>query len=110
MGVSMIIVGNGGRAAVRRFAVLSAVLSMLIVGCEQSGASTDEKIEQTSLAVTLQPNFVVDIVAEGMGATTAMTRAPDGRVFICQQNGALRVVKNGALLAAPFLTVSTDSV
>ena len=34
---------------------------------------------------------------------------PDGRVFVCQQGGALRVIKNGALLATPFTTVSVNS-
>jgi glucose/arabinose dehydrogenase len=32
-----------------------------------------------------------------------------GRIFVCQQNGALRVIKNGALLPNPFLTVTVDS-
>lgn len=40
--------------------------------------------------------------------TTAF--APDGRLFVCEQGGRLRVVKNGALLAAPFLTVTVSSV
>ena len=35
--------------------------------------------------------------------------APDGRMFVAQQGGALRVIKNGALLAQPFLTVSVNS-
>ena len=39
--------------------------------------------------------------------TTAF--APDGRLFVCEQGGRLRVVKNGALLAAPFLTVTVSS-
>lgn len=38
-----------------------------------------------------------------------MAFAPDGRLFVCQQNGTLRVIKNGALLATPFLTLSVDS-
>ena len=38
-----------------------------------------------------------------------MSIAPDGRIFVAQQGGALRVVKNGALLAQPFLTVSVNS-
>jgi glucose/arabinose dehydrogenase len=38
-----------------------------------------------------------------------MTIAPDGRIFVCQQGGQLRVVKNGTLLATPFLTVNVDS-
>jgi glucose/arabinose dehydrogenase len=38
-----------------------------------------------------------------------MALAPDGRIFVCQQGGALRVIKNGVLLATPFLTVPVDS-
>lgn len=45
----------------------------------------------------------------GLSSPTAMEIAPDGRVFVCEQGGALRVVKNGALLSTPFLTVSTDA-
>lgn len=38
-----------------------------------------------------------------------MAFAPDGRLFVCQQNGQLRVIKNGVLLATPFLSVSVDT-
>jgi glucose/arabinose dehydrogenase len=38
-----------------------------------------------------------------------MAMAPDGRIFICQQGGALRVVKNGSLLPTPFLNVTVNS-
>ena len=37
-----------------------------------------------------------------------MEFAPDGRLFVCEQGGQLRVVKNLSLLPAPFLTVTTD--
>jgi glucose/arabinose dehydrogenase len=44
------------------------------------------------------------------GLATTMTFAPDGRLFIAQQNGALRVVTSaGALLPTPFVTVSTTA-
>jgi glucose/arabinose dehydrogenase len=39
---------------------------------------------------------------------TTMAFAPDGRLFICLQDGHLRVVKNGSLLRQPFVTVSTS--
>jgi len=35
--------------------------------------------------------------------------APDGRIFVCQQGGALRVVKNGALLTTPFVSLTVDA-
>ena len=40
----------------------------------------------------------------GLASATAFAQAPDGRLFIAQQGGTLRVVKNGALLATPFAT------
>lgn len=48
-------------------------------------------------------------VVSGLSNPTAMAFAPDGRLFVCQQGGALRVMKNGALLATPFLTVTVNS-
>ena len=36
-----------------------------------------------------------------------MAFAPDGRLFICERSGALRVYKNGQLLTQPFLSVPT---
>ena len=38
-----------------------------------------------------------------------MAFAPDGRLFVATQGGSLRVVKDGALLATPFLTVPVSS-
>ena len=45
----------------------------------------------------------------GLTQPTAMAMASDGRIFVAEQGGALRVVKNGALLATPFLTVPVVS-
>jgi glucose/arabinose dehydrogenase len=61
------------------------------------------------LAATLPANFTESLLANGLSNPTAMAFAPDGRLFVCQQGGQLRVIKNGALLATPFVTVTTDS-
>jgi glucose/arabinose dehydrogenase len=37
-----------------------------------------------------------------------MEIAPDGRIFVCLQGGQLRVIKNGALLPTPFLSLTVD--
>jgi glucose/arabinose dehydrogenase len=63
---------------------------------------------QSSQAATLPTGFAEAQVATGLTNPTAMAFAPDGRLFVCQQGGQLRVIKNGALLATPFLTVNTD--
>jgi glucose/arabinose dehydrogenase len=48
-------------------------------------------------------------VASGISNPTVMAFAPDGRIFVAQQNGALRVIKNGALLATPFIQLNVNS-
>jgi glucose/arabinose dehydrogenase len=45
----------------------------------------------------------------GLSNATAFAQAADGRLFVAEQAGTLRVVKNGALLATPFATISVDS-
>lgn len=58
---------------------------------------------------TLPTGFTESQVAGGIASGTAMEFSPDGRLFICEQSGTLRVVKNGQLLATPFLSVTVDS-
>lgn len=60
-------------------------------------------------ATTLPAGFAETQIAAGISSPTAMAFAPDGRLFVCQQGGQLRIIKNGALLATPFLTLTTDS-
>ena len=60
-------------------------------------------------AAMLPPGFIESPVATGLNAPTAMAFAPDGRLFIAEQGGTLRVAKNGALLATPFVSLAVDS-
>ncbi|HVF09454.1 MAG TPA: PQQ-dependent sugar dehydrogenase [Abditibacteriaceae bacterium] len=59
-------------------------------------------------AATLPPGFREFRITDGLNAPTAMAFAPDERLFVCEQAGSLRVIKNNALLATPFLTVDVD--
>src|SRR5215510_12932920 len=58
---------------------------------------------------TVPTGFTDTLVANGLNNPTAMALAPDGRIFVCEQGGRLRVIKNGVLLSTPFLTVTVDS-
>jgi glucose/arabinose dehydrogenase len=60
-------------------------------------------------ASTLPAGFTETQVAGGLDNPTAMAFAPDGRLFVAEQGGTLRVIKNGALLPTPFLTVAVSS-
>jgi glucose/arabinose dehydrogenase len=56
-------------------------------------------------AATLPPNFARSQVVGGLASPTAMEFAPDGRLFVAEQRGTLRVVKPGGNLAT-FLDIS----
>jgi len=56
-------------------------------------------------AATLPPNFARSQVVGGLAEPTAMDFAPDGRLFVAEQRGTLRVVKAGGKLAT-FLNIS----
>src|SRR5919205_4288205 len=58
-------------------------------------------------AATLPPGFTETSIS-GLTDPTAMEIAPDGRMFVCQQGGSLRVIKNDVLLATPFVTLNVD--
>src|SRR5215470_16891395 len=58
---------------------------------------------------TVPTGFTDTLVANGLNNPTSMAFAPDGRLFVCEQGGRLRVIKNGALLPAPFVSISVDS-
>lgn len=48
-------------------------------------------------------------VTSGLARPTAMAFAPDNRIFVTEQRGTLRVVKEGNLLATPFVNLTVDS-
>src|SRR4030095_107049 len=66
-------------------------------------------INPSSIYAATLPSGFTETQISGLTSPTAMEFAPDGRIFVCLQGGQLRVVKNGALLATPFLTVNVDS-
>ena len=70
---------------------------LVVLGCYQSSG-----------AATLPAGFTETQIG-GLSGPTAMDIAPDGRIFVCLQSGQLRVIKNGALLPTPFLSLTVDS-
>lgn len=62
----------------------------------------------SAAAATLPAGFSETSIG-GLTNPTAMAMAPDGRIFVCQQAGVLRVIKNNALLATPFITLTVNA-
>ena len=84
------------------FIDLIAYLESLRSGGSKFGAGTGGPI-------TTPAGFKVSTVATGLTGAVAMETARDGRIFVCEQTGALRVIRNGKLLPTPFVTLSVDS-
>jgi len=66
-------------------------------------------ITHVCLAQTLLPGFARVNVGGTISSPTVMAFAPDGRIFVAQQTGALRIFKNETLLPAPFVSVTVNS-
>ena len=72
------------------------VIALLIVVTTQIDAAT-------------LPRGFTETQISGVSSPTAMELAPDGRIFVCQQTGQLRVIKNDVVLPTPFVALSVDS-
>ena len=65
--------------------------------------------EERGVAAVVPSGFTDTPVVSGLSSPTAMAFAPDGRMFIAQQGGSLRVVKDDVLLSQPFVTVTVNA-
>jgi glucose/arabinose dehydrogenase len=61
-------------------------------------------------AATLPGGFTETLVATDLMQPTAMAFAPDGRLFILEQAGVVRIVKNGISLSQPFLRIDPSQI
>ncbi|MCC6460252.1 MAG: PQQ-dependent sugar dehydrogenase, partial [Saprospiraceae bacterium] len=61
-----------------------------------------------SRAANLPPGFIEIPLATGLDPT-GMAQAPDGRIFILEKYGAVRIVENDVLLPDPFIQLAVDN-
>ena len=79
--------------------LLLAALCLLLIFPNLSSAQT----------TVLPTGFNQVLVAAPLTMPTTMEFAPDGRIFVAEQAGSLRVVKNGTMLTRPFITLSVNT-
>src|SRR5262245_17666239 len=88
--------------------IVSAAITLILLGSNSTRLKTDDNNEPKAV---LPSGFTeTSISGNGLSNTTAMALHPDGRIFVCQQTGELRVIKNGAVLPAPFVTLPVNSI
>jgi glucose/arabinose dehydrogenase len=63
------------------------------------------------LPAIVPAGFSDAIFATGLTLPVTMEFAPDGRLFVCEKNGALRIITAaGTLLPTPFMTLTVDTM
>ncbi len=59
-------------------------------------------------AQAVATGFVLEEVVTGLNGGVAFDFAPDGRIFIAEKGGVVRVFENDALLSTPFINLSAQ--
>jgi glucose/arabinose dehydrogenase len=80
--------------------ILSLLAIALFVACG---------LPQEQLADT-PPDLTIEILARGLDTPWALDFAPDGRVFITERPGRIRIIEGGRLVADPWMTLEVADV
>lgn len=98
-------------ASFGRIGQLSAA-SALLVACTLALPARAASLPRPGdrIVGAIRAGFVEQVIADSLDSPVSMALAPDGRVFVCEQPGRLRVVRGGRLLEKPFVTVPTAAV
>lgn len=66
-------------------------------------------LDDRIVPATLPTGFTESVVATGLTQPTAMAVSPDGRIYVTEQTGSLRVIQSGTLQTTPVLSLTVDS-
>lgn len=64
-------------------------------------------LDSILIPAQLPEGFIRQQIATGLNPTS-MVVAPDGRIFITEKNGTIRIIRNDVLLDVPFLKLEVD--
>lgn len=87
--------------------LLTALIGLNVLSCSAAEGEADFSVVPVSNNL---PPMKVETVAENLEIVWSIVFAPDGRVFLAERPGRVRVIENGKLRAAPFFTVPDISL
>lgn len=99
----------------RALAARSAALFAALTAAALPGGLPEARAERLprageSFTNAIRPGWTETVVADSLDSPVSMAFAPDGRMFVCEQGGRLRVIRGGRLLPKPMLTVPTRPI
>ena len=85
----------------------SAALRVTVTGATAGGASPSPGATPAATLLTTADGVELrlDALSDQLEAATAIAVAPDGRVFVAEQEGRVRVLRNGTLDSQPAVTI-----
>jgi hypothetical protein len=80
-------------------------------------SSYAEQLEPRTLLAVQAPGFTESIYVQDstpdhqvLGQLTAMDFAPDGRLFVLEKKGNVKIIENGQVNPTPFFSVQVDGI
>jgi glucose/arabinose dehydrogenase len=89
----------------QRVVLLAAIVAVCAAAATASAPPAPERV-----VGRLRPGLTEIVVADSIRDPVSFALAPDGRAFVCEQGGRVRVVRGGRLLPEPFLVVPTEAI
>jgi glucose/arabinose dehydrogenase len=93
----------------RRAVYLFVCLGFVLLSSAQAGSTPpwgNSPPRPTAVPGLLPRGFSDEVVVSGLSWPTTFVNVPDGRIFIAEKSGVVRVYKNGALLPTPLIDIS----
>lgn len=59
-------------------------------------------------AAEFKPGFAAELITDQLDSPTSIAVAPDGRIFVCEKSGLVRVIEDGQLLPDPAVAIEVD--
>jgi glucose/arabinose dehydrogenase len=84
------------------------IMALLVIACLLSSAIVP--VSSVAAEGAQQAAPTIDVVATGLDTPWALAFAPDGRIFVTERAGRIRVVKDGALQPEPWMTLQVAEV
>lgn len=95
----------GGGRSLPTLLLLAGLAGGLGVGTPPITAQQTPPMVTPSVAEVPQVRMRLEVVAEGLETPWGMSFAPDGRLFVTERVGRIRVIARGKLQAAPWATI-----
>lgn len=91
----------------KRFAI---VLSCVLFSSLACSGPLGTPSQSSSTPTATGPVMMIDTLVSGLEIPWAMAFAPDGRIFVSERPGRIRIVKDGQLQTEPWLTLDVAAV